>query len=81
MKLGNMALLNFNAYLSSWTSCCFWILSLSLRIFEELSGARLLYNYVWIGGVWNDINDSQLKRKGSRQQSRTCGSQRFAMFE
>jgi NADH-quinone oxidoreductase subunit D len=33
-----------------------------LRIFEELSGARLLYNYIWIGGVWNDINDSQLKR-------------------
>ena len=33
-----------------------------LRIFEELSGARLLYNYVWIGGVWNDINDDQLKR-------------------
>ncbi len=33
-----------------------------LRIFEELSGARLLYNYVWIGGVWNDINDDQLRR-------------------
>ncbi len=33
-----------------------------LRIFEELSGARLLYNYIWIGGVWNDINDAQLKR-------------------
>jgi NADH-quinone oxidoreductase subunit D len=33
-----------------------------LRLFEELSGARLLYNYIWIGGVWNDINDSQLKR-------------------
>lgn len=31
-----------------------------LRIFEELSGARLLYNYIWIGGVWNDINDTQL---------------------
>lgn len=33
-----------------------------LRIFEELSGARMLYNYVWIGGVWNDINDDQLNR-------------------
>lgn len=33
-----------------------------LRLFEELSGARLLYNYVWIGGVWNDISDDQLKR-------------------
>ena len=33
-----------------------------LRIFEEISGARLLYNYVWLGGVWNDITDSQLKR-------------------
>jgi len=33
-----------------------------LRIFEELSGVRLLYNYIWIGGVWNDINDDQLKR-------------------
>ena len=33
-----------------------------LRLFEELSGARLLYNYIWIGGVWNDITDDQLKR-------------------
>lgn len=33
-----------------------------LRLFEELSGARLLYNYVWVGGVWNDINDEQLSR-------------------
>lgn len=33
-----------------------------LRIFEELSGARLLYNYIWLGGVWNDINDDQLHR-------------------
>ncbi len=33
-----------------------------LRLFEELSGARLLYNYIWIGGVWNDINDGQLAR-------------------
>jgi NADH-quinone oxidoreductase subunit D len=33
-----------------------------LRLFEELSGARLLYNYIWIGGVWNDINDGQLDR-------------------
>ena len=33
-----------------------------LRIFEEISGARLLYNYIWLGGVWNDITDSQLKR-------------------
>jgi NADH-quinone oxidoreductase subunit D len=30
-----------------------------LRLFEELSGARLLYNYIWIGGVWNDINQDQ----------------------
>lgn len=35
-----------------------------LRFFEELSGARLLYNYIWIGGVWNDITDAQLKRIG-----------------
>lgn len=33
-----------------------------LRLFEEISGARLLYNYFWIGGVWNDINDEQLRR-------------------
>jgi NADH-quinone oxidoreductase subunit D len=33
-----------------------------LRIFEELSGARMLYNYIWMGGVWNDINDDQLNR-------------------
>ncbi len=31
-----------------------------LRLFEELSGARLLYNYFWIGGVWNDITDTQI---------------------
>lgn len=33
-----------------------------LRVFEELSGARMLYNYIWIGGVWNDINDEQQQR-------------------
>jgi NADH-quinone oxidoreductase subunit D len=33
-----------------------------LRLFEELSGARMLYNYIWVGGVWNDINDDQLNR-------------------
>ncbi len=33
-----------------------------LRLFEELSGARLLYNYIWIGGVWNDITSAQLYR-------------------
>ncbi len=31
-----------------------------LRFFEEISGARLLYNYFWIGGVWNDITDKQV---------------------
>lgn len=35
-----------------------------LRLFEELSGARLLYNYIWIGGVWNDITSEQLGRVG-----------------
>ncbi|MGB0452842.1 MAG: NADH-quinone oxidoreductase subunit D [Bacteriovoracaceae bacterium] len=35
-----------------------------LRLFEEISGARLLYNYFWIGGVWNDVNSEQLKRIG-----------------
>jgi len=33
-----------------------------LRIFEEVSGARLLYNYMWIGGVWNDLTDDHLQR-------------------
>jgi NADH-quinone oxidoreductase subunit D len=33
-----------------------------LRLFEEVSGARLLYNYFWIGGVWNDWTDDQLQR-------------------
>ena len=36
-----------------------------LRIFEEISGARLLYNYIWIGGVWNDITDNQLNQIGN----------------
>lgn len=26
-----------------------------LEVFESISGARLLYNYIWIGGVWNDV--------------------------
>lgn len=33
-----------------------------LRIFEEVSGARLLYNYIWIGGVWNDLTSDHLTR-------------------
>jgi NADH-quinone oxidoreductase subunit D len=33
-----------------------------LRLFEEVSGARLLYNYIWIGGLWNDWTDEQLTR-------------------
>lgn len=33
-----------------------------LRLFEEVSGSRLLYNYIWIGGVWNDFTDAQLER-------------------
>ncbi len=33
-----------------------------LRLFEEFSGARLLYNYIWIGGVWNDITDKHIER-------------------
>lgn len=31
-----------------------------LRFFEEISGARLLYNYIWVGGVWNDVTDEQV---------------------
>jgi NADH-quinone oxidoreductase subunit D len=33
-----------------------------LRLFEEVSGSRLLYNYIWIGGLWNDWSDEQLQR-------------------
>ena len=33
-----------------------------LRLFEEVSGARLLYNYIWIGGLWNDWTQEQLDR-------------------
>ncbi len=36
-----------------------------LRIFEEVSGARLLYNYIWVGGVWNDLTDDHLRRISS----------------
>lgn len=28
-----------------------------LDLFEEISGARLLYNYIWVGGVANDAPD------------------------
>ncbi len=31
-----------------------------LRFFEEISGARLLYNYFWIGGVWNDMTNAHV---------------------
>ncbi len=33
-----------------------------LRLFEEVSGSRLLYNYIWIGGVWNDWTNEQIER-------------------
>jgi NADH-quinone oxidoreductase subunit D len=33
-----------------------------LRLFEEVSGSRLLYNYIWIGGLWNDWTNEQLDR-------------------
>ncbi|HXH74774.1 MAG TPA: NADPH-quinone oxidoreductase [Bacteriovoracaceae bacterium] len=33
-----------------------------LRLFEEISGSRLLYNYMWIGGVWNDWTSDQIDR-------------------
>jgi len=33
-----------------------------LRLFEEVSGSRLLYNYIWIGGVWNDWTPEQIDR-------------------
>ena len=33
-----------------------------LRLFEEVSGARLLYNYIWIGGLWNDWSPEQISR-------------------
>jgi NADH-quinone oxidoreductase subunit D len=33
-----------------------------LRLFEEVSGSRLLYNYIWIGGVWNDWTPEQIER-------------------
>lgn len=32
-----------------------------LSIFEKLTGARLLYNYIWIGGVWHDVTAESLK--------------------
>ena len=34
---------------------CFRDRELILDIFEMASGARLLYNYLWIGGVWQDL--------------------------
>ena len=32
-----------------------------LTLFEDISGARLLYNYFWIGGVWNDLTDKNVE--------------------
>ena len=29
---------------------------------KKSQGLDFFYNYIWIGGVWNDINDSQLAR-------------------
>ncbi len=33
-----------------------------LDIFEKLSGARLLYNYMWIGGAYRDITPEIIKQ-------------------
>lgn len=33
-----------------------------LGFFEEISGARLLYNYIWIGGVWNDVDQDLIDK-------------------
>jgi NADH-quinone oxidoreductase subunit D len=33
-----------------------------LDLFDELSGGRLLYNYVWIGGLAHDLPDGWLKK-------------------
>jgi NADH-quinone oxidoreductase subunit D len=35
---------------------CFRDREIILDLFEETCGARLLYNYIWIGGLMNDIN-------------------------
>jgi NADH-quinone oxidoreductase subunit D len=32
-----------------------------LEVFESLSGARLLFNYIWIGGVWHDITAKEVR--------------------
>jgi NADH-quinone oxidoreductase subunit D len=34
---------------------CFRDREIILEIFERLSGARLLYNYIWVGGLMHDI--------------------------
>ncbi len=33
-----------------------------LEVFESLSGARLLFNYIWIGGVWHDITSDEVRK-------------------
>lgn len=33
-----------------------------LDLFDELSGSRLLYNYIWIGGLSHDLPDGWLKK-------------------
>jgi len=33
-----------------------------LDLFDELCGARLLYNYIWIGGLSHDLPDGWLKK-------------------
>lgn len=32
-----------------------------LDIFEEISGARLLYHLIWIGGVWQDLTPKSIR--------------------
>jgi NADH-quinone oxidoreductase subunit D len=34
---------------------CFRDREIILEIFERLSGARLLYNYIWVGGLMHDV--------------------------
>ena len=33
-----------------------------LDLFDELSGGRLLYNYIWVGGLAYDLPDGWLKK-------------------
>ena len=51
-----------------------------LDIFEQTCGARLLYNYIWIGGLSHDVPPTSSKRSGTSARISVRTSRRSTIF-